>query len=283
MRSGSESEVGNGPSSPRLFTEQARLAALRAYDVVGRADLEHLDKVAQLAADRFERPMAAISFVEETTLWFGGMVGLPGRRAPRVGSLCDVALRHDGPFTVADAAAAPRFSAHPLVSGPAGVRAYAAAPLLDDEGLPLGTVCVFGREPDELPAEQLDELTTLARLTLASAGDPSPGARRGAGPRAGLARRPHRGRRWPSRSDRARRRRWQPGRESGLAAGGRAVLDRRIRVAPAGRRRGGAGGPGARRAGAGPGRPGRRRARLFRPDRAPDDPGASPRRSASER
>jgi GAF domain-containing protein len=60
----------------------------------------------------------------------------------------------------------PRFRDNPLVTGEPRVRFYAGAPLVNEDGFALGTLCVVDREPRELDNEQKDALQSLSRLAL---------------------------------------------------------------------------------------------------------------------
>lgn len=64
---------------------------------------------------------------------------------------------------VVDPRAHARFAANPLVTGDPHVRFYAGAPILDDEGVPVGTVCVVDTVPRQLTTAQSEALQVIAR------------------------------------------------------------------------------------------------------------------------
>lgn len=64
---------------------------------------------------------------------------------------------------VVDPRAHARFAANPLVTGEPHVRFYAGAPILDDEGVPVGTVCVVDTVPRQLTTAQSEALQVIAR------------------------------------------------------------------------------------------------------------------------
>lgn len=75
----------------------------------------------------------------------------------------------EGPWSVPDAAADPRFFDHPAVDGRvSALRSYAAAPLRDRSGALFGTVCVFSDDPSLVEEEHLVHLTGLAAATMAA-------------------------------------------------------------------------------------------------------------------
>ena len=59
-----------------------------------------------------------------------------------------------------------RFKTNPLVTSEPGIRFYAGAPLVTDEGLALGGLCVADRRPRELSEAQQDLLRALARQVV---------------------------------------------------------------------------------------------------------------------
>jgi GAF domain-containing protein len=60
-----------------------------------------------------------------------------------------------------------RTQTNPLVTGPFGVRFYAAAPLRTHDGFKLGALCVADHEPRELSTTEAQILTNLAALVMA--------------------------------------------------------------------------------------------------------------------
>lgn len=152
--------------SPALpFDEARRLTALHATRLLGRAPEDALDRVSRMAARLLHMPIALVSLVARTDLWFASHYGLGLRGSPRATSFCDHAIRERDPLIVPDAALDPRFAANPLVAGPPHVRFYAGVPLYSIDRLPLGTLCVLDTAPRTLSADEVDMLRDLARMT----------------------------------------------------------------------------------------------------------------------
>ncbi|MBV8518025.1 MAG: GAF domain-containing protein [Acidobacteria bacterium] len=143
--------------------EAARLDALRRCHVVGTEPEEAFDALAELAAIVCDTPIALVSLVDETRLWFKSRIGFEHDSVPRELSYCDRAIRGDDVFVVHDISKDPEVAHHPLVAGPPHLRFYAGAPLRTSSGFNLGTLCVVDRIPRRLSERQLQALRTLAR------------------------------------------------------------------------------------------------------------------------
>jgi PAS domain S-box-containing protein len=79
-------------------------------------------------------------------------------------SLCGATLVANDPVWVQDAAADERFSDHPLVRGPEGLRFYAAAPIRSPAGRAFGVVCISGKSPRSFDATLAQGLADLAAI-----------------------------------------------------------------------------------------------------------------------
>ena len=107
--------------------------------------------------------MSVVSLIDENRQFLKAAIGLDIRETSREVSFCDHAIRQTGMMTVEDATLDPRFSSNPHVTVEGGVRFYAGVPLTSSDGYPLGTLCVFDREPRQLNPAQTSALMTLAR------------------------------------------------------------------------------------------------------------------------
>ena len=79
---------------------------------------------------------------------------------------------------VPDATADARFTENPLVTGEPFIRFYAGAPLVADDGVPLGSLCVIDTVPRAgLTPLQRQGLATLAEAVMARLRDSRDAAR----------------------------------------------------------------------------------------------------------
>ncbi len=147
--------------------EAARLAALRDYDVLDSLPEQAYDDIARIAAQICGTPIALVSLVDEHRQWFKASVGLDVTETPRDVAFCAHAiLDPHAVLVVEDAAEDPRFADNPLVTGPPGIRFYAGAPLVTDDGHAVGTLCVIDRQPGALSDPQRAALEALARQVV---------------------------------------------------------------------------------------------------------------------
>ncbi len=155
------------PHAAAASPEQARLRALRAYEVLDTPPEATFDELTALAARLLGAPVALLTLVDADRQWFKSRVGLALEETPRDIAFCDMAIRGTGLLVVPDAMQDARFADNPLVTGPTGIRFYAGAPLVTPEGHAIGTLCVIDRRPRQVDAADLEALAVLARQAMA--------------------------------------------------------------------------------------------------------------------
>lgn len=151
------------PSAPHHPQEAARLAALRALEVLDSAPQAEFDALVKAASLVCQTPISLISLVDDHRQWFKANVGLPGvSETPREMAFCAHAILDDEVMVVPDATQDTRFIDNPLVTGQPEIRFYAGAPLRLRNGHQVGTLCVIDRQAREINASQRDILRCLA-------------------------------------------------------------------------------------------------------------------------
>jgi PAS domain S-box-containing protein len=155
-------------ATPEMTSETQRLRALRAHRILDTPPEAAFDALVTLAASQCGTTAAAVALVDAGRVWFKASVGLGETgetgETPREFACCAHALFEPQWLEVFDADTDARFSAHPLVDGPARLRFYAGAPLVDAAGFTHGVLCVFDREPRRLSDAQRQALTALATV-----------------------------------------------------------------------------------------------------------------------
>jgi phosphoserine phosphatase RsbU/P len=150
-----------------LAGEAARMAAVRRYDILDTPPDGAFDRIAAVAAQLFDVPIAIVSIVDTDRIWFKAHHGLEGvTEIGRDPGLCASAVLGHEPWVVVDAGTDPRTLANPLVAGEFGLRFYVGAPLTTSDGHNLGTLCVLDRKPREVTTSETRILADLASLVI---------------------------------------------------------------------------------------------------------------------
>lgn len=143
--------------------EEARLRALHDYNILDTPAEHEFDNITKLASLICDTPIAVIALVDETRLWFKSAIGIDFKEIPRSISFADYAIQGEEVFEVCDTLEDKRFKDHPSVTTEPFMRYYAGAPLVDENGYKLGTICVFDRLPKKLSQERKEGLMILAK------------------------------------------------------------------------------------------------------------------------
>lgn len=146
-----------------LVKAEARTHALHRSGLLDGAATLGLDKLAGLARYVAGAKYAAIHLLDGTSQHrVGESGGLQLGAGPVEASMCLPVVESELPLYTADATEEALFAGHPLTSGPAPVRLFAANPLRDATGVTIGTLCVFDDEALTLDDARLSLLADLA-------------------------------------------------------------------------------------------------------------------------
>jgi len=152
------------PANP--INEVGRIAALQKYAILDTDPEQSFDDLTLLASFVCKTPIALISLVDEDRQWFKSRVGMDAKETSRDIAFCSTAILQSDVFVVSDALKDDRFRDNPLVVSDPHTRFYAGAPLINEDGYALGTLCVVDRAPRDLAPEQKEALKALSRLVL---------------------------------------------------------------------------------------------------------------------
>ncbi len=156
------------PAAAVPIYEKERLAALDACRILDTPDEQRFDDLTLLAAKLAGVPISLVSLVDKDRQWFKSRVGVDATETPRDQAFCAHAiLNPTSPLVVPDATRDRRFADNPLVTDKPGIRFYAGVPLLDDDQMPLGTLCVIDTVPRVISQANLEMLDALARQASA--------------------------------------------------------------------------------------------------------------------
>jgi GAF domain-containing protein len=166
-------QIQNGAERRQALLDAA--AAARDPDRVGALEATGLldseidpafDRIARLAAQVLNAPVALVSLVDADRQFFKSCLGLPEPWASRRGtplshSFCQHAVASREPLIVDDAREHAVLGDN-LAIRDMGVVAYAGIPLIDPDGNALGTLCVIDSQPRHWTSHQVQLLADLA-------------------------------------------------------------------------------------------------------------------------
>lgn len=145
--------------------EEQRQAELRRRRILDTSSERVFDELASLAANVFKTPIALVAFMDTGRLWLKSTVGLTAAEVPRELTICNQTIRQSQVFVVRDTRDESCYIGNPLIEE-VGVRFYAAAPILTEDGYALGVVCIVDRVPREFSATDAAILQSLAKLAM---------------------------------------------------------------------------------------------------------------------
>ena len=154
-------------TAPLPANEVERLEALRRYKILDTPTEVAFDRITSLAARLFDVPIALVSLVDESRAWFKSSYGFELREVQRDATICSLALLSDDVLVIPDTRQDKRLTCNPFVLNEPGLRFYAGAPLLTQDGFNLGTLCLLDMKPrNALTDEQKATLTDLAAMVV---------------------------------------------------------------------------------------------------------------------
>jgi signal transduction histidine kinase len=154
------------PEKPH--NESERLRALRSYEVLDTLSEREYDQLTAIASQICGCRMSLISLIDEDRQWFKARVGLDVSETAREFAFCAHAIHEPRKtLVVPDARLDNRFHDNPLVTGDPHLAFYAGVPLVNEDGMSLGTLCVLDSEPKTLSESQLIALNALADQVMA--------------------------------------------------------------------------------------------------------------------
>jgi class 3 adenylate cyclase len=155
-------------SYPIADNEGDRLAALEAYNVVETPPEMDFDRIAEMAAQICECPVSAVNVVADKWEWYKGKCGIPEHvnSEPRGGICCTTICSNDL-LIVPDLLEDERFADLDAVKDRPHFRFYAGAPMINQDGYALGTLCVLDFTPREIHAHQIEALRFLTQQAVA--------------------------------------------------------------------------------------------------------------------
>lgn len=142
--------------------EQHRLAAVHSYNMLDTLPEKDFDNITALTASICDVPISLVTLLDADRNFLKSHYGIPFNVTPRNISFCGHAILDESNiFIVEDARKDPRFIDNPFVKEMNAIF-YAGVRLINSDGYPLGTLCVFDTKPKTLLKSQKKALIALA-------------------------------------------------------------------------------------------------------------------------
>ncbi len=146
--------------------EETRLRKLHELKILDTPRDERFDRIVRLAATHFGTPMARVTFVDRDRTWYKACVGPQAVESPRNISMCAHTVLSGDVLVSRDMSKDPRFCNSPQVVGKPGLRFYAGAPIILEDGTRVGSLCLVDTKPrpdfSEPDIAYLEDLTQIA-------------------------------------------------------------------------------------------------------------------------
>ncbi len=146
--------------------ETERLKALRRYELIGTSAEKSFRRIAEMIAVTFQAKMAMITLVDEETVHFESSVGLDFSVAPRGISFCSLTILSPDVNVVENALHNDIVCKNPTVTGSFGLRFYAGAPLITQDGFAIGSVCLVDTKPRTFDQRNRQLLQGMAAVVM---------------------------------------------------------------------------------------------------------------------
>jgi ribonuclease BN (tRNA processing enzyme) len=152
--------------APIPADEERRLAVLRSLDLLDTKTDVRFDRITRLASHLFAVPIVQLTLIDHDRQWCKSAVGSHDTESPRELSFCAHAVFSRTTLVVNDALVDDRFAENPLVVGAPRIRFYAGAPLILDDGVCIGTLCVLDTRPRWFATADVHLLEDLRDLAV---------------------------------------------------------------------------------------------------------------------
>jgi len=169
MKTLAKTDPGVAPDKADGMSDAARARILASYGLDSVPEDPALSDIARFAAQLCDARVALVNIVEPERQRFIGRQGIDQpEAAASPASFCVHTMRQAEPVVVADAQADPRFAENSFVAQSPHLRFYAGVPLVSEEGVPLGALCVTdpAPRPEGLTELQRTGLEVLARAAM---------------------------------------------------------------------------------------------------------------------
>lgn len=156
---------------PFANTETLQLTDLHAFAMFYTPLEGRFDRLTRLAQRAFGVPVAAIALLHDDRLWLKSVQAWNVQELALEHSFCRRVIATGSPLVIEDTREHTEFSHHPLAERSPKFRFYAGSPLLDRNGMPMGTFAVYDIKPRQFSpgdVQAMRDLTDLVQRELSA-------------------------------------------------------------------------------------------------------------------
>ncbi|MDG1332477.1 MAG: ATP-binding protein [Crocinitomicaceae bacterium] len=150
---------------PVLQNELARLEKLYSYNILEMEPEDQFDDLNRLTASILDVPICLITLMDADWQVFISNVGTDIGNHREL-AFCQYCVVQENILEIKDATKDDRVSHNPLVANEPNIRYYVGAPLIDDEGFIIGTVCGYDVKPREMSEFQKTALKQITATVM---------------------------------------------------------------------------------------------------------------------
>jgi len=145
--------------------EAKRINKMEFYGLLNLPKDPELDVFTETACLIADCSASLVAMMESETQIVQSCAGFSLDAVPRQSTICQYAIMQQDVLVINDTLKDSRSSDNEMMKA-AGVRFYAGVPLIDEEGLAFGTLCVIDYKPKELSEHQVDLLRKLGETIV---------------------------------------------------------------------------------------------------------------------
>lgn len=144
-------------------SEKSRLEELKGYKIIRSKSSRLFDELAAFTANLFNTQVAVINFVDQHNVWVKKGQPLMKITVQHVETnVSSVAIANESANTFEMLFTAPSLFTNALVAAELGMGFYAAVPIVNEEGMQIGTVCILDKNRRVFLPEDQEKLEWIA-------------------------------------------------------------------------------------------------------------------------
>lgn len=146
--------------------EKYRLENLKKYKIVYSKTESVFDQLAAFTATMLNTPIALINFVDRPNVWANAEKNKKQHLSLTEveGNLCSMAIINENAGAFKKIAESPELMSNAIIAGESGLKFYAAAPITNNEGIRVGTVCILDKKHRPFSTYEQQQLDWVANM-----------------------------------------------------------------------------------------------------------------------